>query len=93
MTLQTSQWFCRFSKDIFNNVSRNCHFLNQLPTPVLCVIVKWSLSNDVTIVANSPITSLPTSNIEVHADEKLEIQGKKIMFQYLVTCAVVWKGS
>merc|ERR1719491_2685376 len=34
------------------------------------------ISNDVTIVANSPITSLPTSNIEVHndADEKLEIQ-------------------
>ena len=70
------------------NVRGNCRFLNHLPTPVLCVIVKWSLSNDVTIVANSPITSLPTSNIEVHndADEKLEIQGKKIMFQYLVTC-------
>ena len=65
------------------NVRENCHFLNHLPTPpVFCVIVKWSLSNDVTIVANSPITSLPTSNIEVHndADEKLEIQGKKLCF-------------
>jgi hypothetical protein len=36
----------------------------------------------VTIVANSPITSLPKSNIEVHndADEKLEIQGKELCF-------------
>ena len=36
-----------------------------------------TVSQDVTVVANSPITSLPTPNIEVHndADEKLEIQG------------------
>ena len=84
MTLQT--WvFCRFGKVktfSINNKRENCHFINHLPTPVLCVIVKWSLSNDVTIVANSPITSLPASNIEVHndADEKLEIQGKKLCF-------------
>ena len=82
--------FFKFGKDIFNKWCKGKLPIFDPPTHpyVLCVIVEWSLSNDVTIVANSPITSLPKSNIDVHngADEKLEIQGKKIMFQYLVTC-------
>ena len=40
------------------------------------------VTHDVTIVTNSPITSLPTPNIEIHneSDEQLEIQGIYIFF-------------